>query len=108
MQVQAVALKWLHHVAQATAQDQAVALKLLLAILVELHPAIADVVETRASVVCLLRFSSARAVVVPTVTQQQPATPATPVDPLQADAAPVAVHPYRHQLLLQWLHLHQW
>jgi len=40
-QVQAAALKWLHHVAQAA--DPAAALKSLLAILAELHPATADV-----------------------------------------------------------------
>jgi len=44
-QVQAAALKWLHHVVQAADQaaDQAAALKSLLAILAELHLATADV-----------------------------------------------------------------
>jgi len=99
MQVQAAALKWLLHV------DQAAALKSLLAILAELHPAIADAARELASVVCSLRFSSARADVIPAVTLHQAVAH---VHPLQADAAPVAVHQYRHQQLLQWLHQHQW
>ena len=63
---QAVALKWLLLADQAVqlqllAVDQAVALKSLLAILAEHHPAIADVASRLASVVCSLRFSSAKA-----------------------------------------------
>ena len=106
--VQAVEPKWLHHadqVVQLQAVHLAAALKWLPAILVALHPAIADVAQSLASVVCSLRFSSARAAVIPAVTQLQAAALA---DPLQADAALVAVHLYRHQWLLQWLHQHQW
>ena len=59
-QAQAVALKW--HVAdQVVEQRLAAALKSLLAILAELHLAIADVATIVESVVCSLRFSSAEA-----------------------------------------------
>jgi hypothetical protein len=104
-QAQAVALKW--HLAdpvavQLQAADQAVALKSLLAIHAELHPATADVAQNASMVVCSLRFSSAKATAAATQLQA-----VTPVAALQVVAALVAVHQYPHQWLLQWLHQHQ-
>ena len=65
-QAQAVALRWLDadQVADQVAdQLLAVAPKSLLAILAELHPAIADVATSEQSTVCWLRSSSAKATV---------------------------------------------
>ena len=66
---QAAEPKWLHRAVQVVTQlqaaDQAVALKSLLAILAEPHPAIADVAPSLASVVCSRRFSGAKAAAIP-------------------------------------------
>ena len=114
-QDQAAEPKWLH-VARAAVQllvaavqllavDQAVALKSLHAILAVLHLAIADVAESLANLVCLLKFLSARAVVI----QVRAAIRlAAHVVRLQADATHVvAVQQYQHQCMLQWAHQHQ-
>ena len=61
-QAQAVALRWLD-ADQVADQLLAAAPKSLLAILAELHPAIADVATSEQSTVCWLRFSSAKATV---------------------------------------------
>lgn len=65
-QAQAVALRW-HDADQVADQDAdqllAAALKSLLAILAELHLAIADVATSVESMVCWLKFSSAKATV---------------------------------------------
>ena len=112
-QDQAVEPKWLLAaqaavqllvVLQLLAVDQAVALKSLHAILAALHLAIADVAGKLANMVCLLRFSSARAAAIQLRAVIQVAAH---VDRLQADAARVAVQQYRHQRMLQWLLQHQ-
>ena len=106
-QDQAAEPKWLR-VARAAVQllavDQAVALKSLHAILAALHLAIADAAERLANLVCLLKFSSARAVVIQV---RAAIRVAVHVDRLLADAAHVAVPQYRHQCLLQWVHQHR-
>jgi len=56
---QAVALKWLLLADLAAVLHLRAALKSLLAILAELHPATADVASGLANAVCSLRFSSA-------------------------------------------------
>ena len=107
-QAQAVALKW--HiadpvVAQLQAVDLAVAQKSLHAILALLHLAIADVVANSESVVCSLRFSSAKAKAA--AMHLQVAIPvAVHAGPRAVAAHAAAVQQYRLQWLHQWLHQH--
>jgi len=102
---QAVAPKWLH-ADRVVAQLQAVVQKSLHAIHAELHLAIADVEAISESVVCSLRFSSAKAKAA--AMHLQAAIPvAVHTGPRAVAAHAVAVQQYRLQWLHQWLHQHQ-
>ncbi|HUP78098.1 MAG TPA: hypothetical protein VM260_05990 [Pirellula sp.] len=107
-QARAVAPKWLLAepvVEQLQAVDLAVARKSLHAILAELHLAIADVVTNTESVVCSLRFSSAKAKAA--AMHLQAAIPvAIHAGPRAVAVHAVAVQQYRLQWLLQWLLQH--